>query len=252
MTGDEYLGQILIEKAKFGCSDYALIYSVVSPIITRWAGNYLEEIFPSGSSAKNTALKGKSDVDVFISIKHSCPNTLKEIFNKLAARMEKEGYLVRKQNVSIGTTIYGRDVDLVPGKKETGNTNYHWLYKSKNDSRTLTNVKQHITDITNSKRAKFIQLTKIWRNCHRLEFPSMNIELAVLEALKDQPHDIGLEQGFFNVLTYIQNNIETARLVDPCNTNNIISDDMTTTEKNKLAQKAQYCLRQTLWSNIIW
>ena len=252
MTGEEYLNQRLIEKANFNSSDYAIVHSVIAPIISEWAGENLEEIFPSGSSAKMTALKGKSDVDVFISIKHSCTNTLKEIFDKLAEKMTAKGFTVRKQNVSIGTTIYGRDVDLVPGKKEQGNTNYHWLYKSKSDSRTLTNVKQHITNITNSKRAKFIQLTKIWRNCHRLEFPSMNIELVVLEALKGQPHDIGLEQGFLKVLRYIGDNIETARLVDPCNTNNVISDDMTATEKSKLAKQALWCLRQTLWDNIIW
>lgn len=104
-------------------------------------------------------------------------------------------HVVRKQNVSLG--IKGLrynsvpiDVDIVPAKQQNINSNHHSLYKSKQNSWTQTNVKMHIDLVKNSGRREFIKLVKIWRECHHLEFPSINLELSVLDALNRYPHDI--------------------------------------------------------------
>ena len=256
MTGNEYLQKILNEKTYVYSAEqnarYQAVLSRVFPIINQWSMGYLEEVFQSGSSAKGTAIKGKSDVDIFISIKSSCNTTLENMFNSLGNAMTIAGYNVRRQNVSIGIKVGDIDVDLVPGKKDTGNTNYHKLYVSKKGSWTQTNVKLQIRNIQESRRAKFIQLTKIWRDCHHLEFPSINIELAVIEALKGYPYDTDLNTGFLRVLKYIRDNIMTLRLVDPGNSANILSDDMTENEKRIVQMYAQNSSAQEYWKDIIW
>lgn len=256
MTGNEYLQNVLNVKTYVYPAEqntqYQAVLTRVLPIIQYWSMGYLEDVFQSGSSAKGTAIKGKSDVDIFISIKSSCNTTLENMFNSLGNAMTIAGYNVRRQNVSIGIKVGNIDVDLVPGKKDIGNTNYHKLYVSKKDSWTQTNVKLQIQNIKNSRRAKFIQLTKIWRDCHRLEFPSINIELVVIEALKGCSYDIDLSTGFMKVLEYIRDNIMMLRLVDPGNTANILSDDMTENEKRIVQMYAQDSASQKYWKDIIW
>lgn len=256
MAGNEYLQNVLNAKTYVYSAEqnerYTAVVNSVFPTIRQWAGYYLEEVFQSGSSAKGTTIRGKSDVDVFISIKSSCDTTLKNMFDTLEKAMKNAGYNVRRQNVSIGIKIGNIDVDLVPGKKDAGNTNYHKLYVSKKDTWTQTNVKLQIQNIKNSHRSKFIQLTKIWRDCHHLEFPSINIELAVIEALKGYSYDIDLNTGFLRVLKYIRDNIMTLRLVDPGNSANILSDDMTENEKRIVQMCAQDSTLQKYWENIIW
>ena len=163
------------------------------------------------------------------------------------------GFQVRRQNVSLGIIVYNYNVNIVPGKKDPGNNYYHKLYKSKKNSWIQTNVENQIRDIQNSGRAKFIQLTKIWRDCQGLNsaFPSMNIELAVLETLYKTPYDISLEDGFKRVLSFLCN-IKNVRLVDNYNSNNIVSDDMMEIEKEFVARMAYDSLRKPCWEEIIW
>ena len=256
MNGNDYLQNILNTKACSSIADrvnqYNLVLARLLPIIRQWSNGCLEEVFQSGSSAKGTAIKGKSDVDIFISIKSTCESTLETIYDTLGEAVRRAGYNIRRQNVSIGLKIGNIDVDLVPGKKDIGNTNYHKLYVSKKRSWTQTNVKLQIQNIKNSHRAKFIQLTKIWRDCHRLEFPSMNIELIVLEALKGCSHDISLSEGFLRVLRYIEDKILYAYLIDPGNSGNVISNDMTHQEKLAVQQQARNSLAQQYWSYVVW
>ena len=158
---------------------------------------------------------------------------------------------VRKQNVSVGLKFDGYNVDLVPGKRQSDNTNYHCIYKSKKGTWTQTNVKYQIKHILNSGCANHIKLVKIWRDCHGLDFPSVNIELAVLDALKYQKRNMLLSNDFIAILKYFSANLKDARLVDISNSNNIISDDMTTEEKYKIAKCACSCLDHRL-QEIIW
>lgn len=255
MPSNQYLQDILNKKSStyFDSLNLNNISSVLYPILKEWSRGCDEEIFIAGSSAKGTAIKGKSDLDIFISIKHSCIDTPKILFNNLFSWLQFKGFNnIRKQNVSIGIKAYGCDIDIVPAKLQPGYTNYHWLYKSKIDSIQQTNVKAQISHIKNSGRTAFIKLTKIWRDCWSLDFPSVNLELSVIEALKYKAHNISYSDGFLSVLDYLKNDFSTARLVDPFNSNNIISEDMTNAEKISIQEKAKECRSYTYWRDIIW
>lgn len=161
--------------------------NVIDPLvqhISKWAGEFLNGIYLSGSRVKGTAIKLSSDLDLFISLKSTTDITLKEIYDSLYNYIDSAGYKARKQNVSIGVNISGMQIDLCPAKKRPGNTNDHSLYINKRDTWTQTNIIEHINKVQNSGRISEIVMLKIWRKLHKLEFPSIYLELTVIEALR--------------------------------------------------------------------
>ena len=148
-------------------------------IATTFAGNQLQQLIKSGSSAKGTAVRGTSDIDLFISLKADTTNSLKDIYNMLDSRLKGNGIATRRQNVSIGITYNGLEIDLVPGKIQSGYANYHSIYVSKRDTWMQTNVKANIDMVTSSNRISEIILGKIWRKLHALDFPSVYLNIPV-------------------------------------------------------------------------
>lgn len=254
MSGDEYVMQVVNKYKLPNAIDTFTQTNLIIPLkqlVTTWAGGCLEDIYLSGSRAKGTAVNLSSDLDLFISLKSITNNTLKEIYNSLYYHIEQAGYKVRKQNVSIGVSIGEKQVDLVPGKKRAGFTNDHSLYISKRDTWTQTNVITHINTVKNSGRINEIILTKIWRKLHNLDFPSIYLELSVLEALKGK-QTASPSSNFWSVLEYLNDNFVDKRIFDPANTNNMISDDLYKYEKEAIQRKAKESRGQKYWRDIIW
>lgn len=134
----------------------------VYPILANWAGTQLEEVKFSGSHAKGTGVAGKTDTDLFISLKSNTTNTLKDIYYSLNNKMLASGYSTKLQNVSIRVAHNGIEIDLVPGIKHSSNSNYHWLYVKKSGrERTQTNIDRHINIVTSSGRVNEIRALKI-------------------------------------------------------------------------------------------
>lgn len=259
---DTYFENILQRKSSnYSLNDAYNVKSFFEPAIREWSNGLLNEFFVAGSVAKGVSIKGKSDFDYFVSINCSCTDPLAFLYNSLCNALtdfgKKKGFTVRRQNVSLGIkglVYYNNaiDIDIVPAKQQAINSDYHSLYKSKQNTWTQTNVKSHIDYIKNSHRQNFIKLIKIWRECHNLELPSMNLELAVLEALRGYFYDIPLERGFGLIMEYFRDSFVSSRLVDPCNANNVVSEDMTFQEKSLIKQKAQQAIQASNWSNVIW
>lgn len=227
---------------------------VIDPLheaVKKWAGDCLYEVEISGSRAKGTAITLSSDFDLFISLKHDTENTLKEIYDSLFKFLVQKDYKVRKQNVSIGVRHWNTDVDLVPAKKHTGNTNDHSLYISKQGTWRQTNVTKHINMVKNSGRIVEIVLLKVWRKLHGLDFPSIYLELTVIEALKGRSKS-DPANNFLAVLEYLRDDFVNKTIVDPANTNNIISEDLFKYEKEAIRKKARESRVQQYWRNIIW
>lgn len=229
-------------------------YFVINPLealINEWACNCLNNVYISGSRSKGTAITLSSDLDLFISLKSDTNNTLKEIYQSLNNFFVNKGYKTREQNVSIGVEIVGKKVDLVPAKKRAGNTNYHSLYIRKKDSWTQTNIIEHINKVKSSGRVTEIILLKVWRQLHNLSFPSIYLELTVIEALKNKSKN-SPANNFRAILQYLDNGFVEKIVIDPANSNNVISDDLFKYEKENIRKKAKESLSQKYWQDIIW
>jgi hypothetical protein len=46
--------------------------------------------------------------------------------------------------------------------------------------------------------------------------------------------------------------VTSTRVVDPANTNNVLSDDLTKPERERIANLAAQSARQQYWKDIIW
>lgn len=219
--------------------------------IARWAGICLQDITYSGSYAKGTALDSSSDLDLFVSLKSSTEDSLFEIYKTLANSLKAAGYNTREQNVSVRVSKFGYDIDVVPAKNNKGNTNMHKLYNKRKDSWIQTDVKKHINIVSKSNRIEEISALKIWRNINGLKLPSIMLEIMTVKALKGKK--IGdIENNIFYMLNFIKNNIEAITVVDPANTNNIISDNMYKYEKEAVKKAAGSAMTKQYWSEIIW
>lgn len=251
---DEYVSKIVNKYQIQAGIDTRTQINVINPLkklISQWAGDCLNDIYLSGSRAKGTAINLSSDLDLFISLKSTTDNSLNEIYDSLYSYFYRAGHNVRKQNVSIGVEFAGKQVDLVPAKKRAGNTNYHSLYISKRKTWTQTNVIEHINTINKSGRISEIVLLKVWRKLHQLDFPSIYLELTVLEALKGRSKN-NLANNFLTILEYLRDEFVEKKIVDPANTNNIISEDLYRYEKESIQKKARTSRSQKYWEDIIW
>lgn len=95
MSADAYLQSILLREAvNTGLtSPVRDVIGSLMPVVLQWSGSYLVDLSPSGSFAKGTANKSGTDIDVFVSLAHNTPETLKDIYTKLFQRMTELGYL---------------------------------------------------------------------------------------------------------------------------------------------------------------
>lgn len=253
MTADQYVESILAKYAvqRGSTSPAERLGAAVAAPLSEWAGQQLNALVYSGSYAKETGVHGVSDVDVFISLKSDTTNTLQEIFDGLYSLAQKQGWSPRQQNVSVGVTVNGARGDLVPGKVQAGYKNYHSLYLRKRGSWTQTNVALHVDTVRNSGRLKEIRAIKIWRMLHGLDFPSLYLELFSIGALAGRSRST-LAENVLHALQTIGSSLATTRIVDPANTNNILSDDLTQAEKQRIAAQAAQSAREQYWGKIIW
>ena len=252
MAADDYL-QGILQREVVDTGIYSPVRGVqnkLQPAIQEWAGSYLLSVTPSGSFAKGTANHSGTDIDLFISLAQHTPNTLKEIYDTLFKKMGEKGYSPKRQNVSINVQVNGYSVDLVPAKRQDAYNSDHSLYRRKADTWTKTNVTTHINHVTGGGRLNETRIVKLWRNQKGLDFPSFYLELTVINALSGQY--IGTLSGkVMRVFEYLRDTFPNARVIDPANTNNIISDDLSAAERARIKATAEQAIKAQYWSEIV-
>lgn len=255
-TADEYLQGILKREA-VNTGLFSPVYqaqNTIRPVIEAWAGDRLLSLSPSGSFMKGTANKSGTDIDLFISITSHPRETLKDIYNSLDSTLKANGYATKRQNVSININVNGESVDLVPATQQNALTGDHSLYRRKAGTWTKTNVMTHAGHVQLSGRTDEIRVLKLWRNQHGLDFPSFYLELTVINALNTGLFNRApygkLSENIATVLRHIRDNFASSVVIDPANTNNRISDDLTVAEKAAIVRAATNALSQT-WDQFV-
>ena len=251
MTADDYLGGILMREAvdRSINSPVRGVAVTLAPLIQTWSAGHLNSVSASGSFAKGTANKSGTDIDLFLSLASNTPFSLAEIHNTLFNALTKAGYKPRRQNVSINVRVGGYDVDLVPAKRQDNNSSDHSLYRRKADTWTKTNVDRHLAVVTGAGREMETRIVKLWRNQKGLDFLSFYLELTVIEALRGSGGT--LSTRVWRVFEYLRDSFLAARVIDPANTNNIISDDLTANQKMAIKQAAENALAAKTWEEIV-
>lgn len=248
---DQYLRSVLArERVDTGpSSPLRAVAARLSPMLSHWGNGYLLGIEPSGSFGKDTANRSSTDIDLFLTLSSSTPDTLAQIRNSLGNCLNQHGYQYRDQNVSLGINVAGNKVDLVPGKRQGQYGTDHSLFRRRANTWTKTNIQTHINLVRNSRRTEEIRAIKLWRDQWGLDFPSIYLELAALEALRGKP--VGrLSENVADVLRYLSVRLTATRIVDPANTNNVISDDLSISGKQAVAAAAKRALNGS-WKDFV-
>lgn len=225
----------------------------LAPHIFAWANGYEYEIKLAGSHAKGTAISGSSDIDIFISLHPSVKdsNTLENVYNTLRNRFNETGYQTREQNVSLGINHTGLKVDIVAGVRHHPLGLDHSIWKRKKGTWTKTNIDEHINYILRSGRTEDIKAIKIWKKLRGLDFPSFYLELSVIEALSGRPLNGSPADNFVIIMRYLQNEFVSKIIIDPSNTQNQVSDELTLAEKQIIKNAASLTLLGN-WNQAIW
>jgi hypothetical protein len=250
MTADQYLRGLLAKHQVNVAGAQAVAVQQILPTLQHWAGQYLIEIQLSGSVAKGTANAGANDMDLFIAMSSTTPGTLRDIYESLHT-MAAQRWPARRQNVSTGIQAGGYLFDLVPGRLQPGYQNWFSLWRNKAQTWTQTNIALQIQTVANSGRAEEIRILKLWRSLAGLDFPSFILELAVLQALHGRR--LGdLANNVSAALDWLRDNMSTAQLVDPANTNNVVTDDLSASDRAAIARAAGAARAQQYFSNFVW
>ena len=253
MSADNYLQQILNREAvNTGIfSPVRGVQAILEPTIREWANRFLIGVSPSGSFAKGTSNKSGTDIDLFISLSAVTQDPLGQIYESLFKKLQEKDYAPKRQNVSIRVRASGYDIDLVPGIRQGNIGDDHSLYRRRADTWTKTNVQTHINHVIGAGWQPEIRILKLWRDQKGLEFPSFYLELTIIRALATCFYRGGLAVDVWKVFQFLANDFNSTRIQDPANTNNVISDDLSSTERGKIKKAAARALGARDWSEIV-
>ena len=234
-------------------------------VLRNWANVYLLDILDSGSHAKGTAINFSSDIDYIVSLKsefHEQNGGLKTIYTSLKNELIRNygNESIRFQNVSFRINIFNLKIDITPARKHKGNTNNHSLFVSKRKTWTQTNIQKHINDVSKSGRTQEIKLLKIWRELHKLDFPSIYLEYLIINILSGKSLENNcIEKHFILILEELAKGKQgdmNRRMMDPANSKNILSELLTNSAKDKIIRKAkeslQFFNKSKNWKQVIW
>lgn len=205
-----------------------------------------------GSFAKNTMIKAAYDLDIVVYFPSSANYSLKSIYEGVEQRLQQKGYKTKRTNVAVRLPYdNGFNIDVVPGRAIDTTYIDANLYSTEKDSQKKTSIKKHIDLVRkNGGYQEVIKLLKLWRQRNGLSIGSFPLELATSNALAGNRGD--LENRFWTALQYLKDNFTTARLVDPANSANVVSDDLSYSTKQAVTYAAQVSCSKQSWNQIVW
>ncbi|MEK6583670.1 MAG: hypothetical protein AABY66_02335, partial [Nitrospirota bacterium] len=201
----------------------------------------------AGSKAKGTMIKENYDLDMVCYFLSDEGRTLKELYEYvkgiLSAKyiVEPKASALRIKAQSNGSKI-DYHIDVVPGKFIDETQKDVFLYVSTAEKERLkTNIKKHIVYISESNYKDVIKIVKLWRTRNNLRIKTFVLEILVVETLNDEK-GLSLSEATICVLNNIYENIRSLKLVDPANSNNVLSDILSPSDKTLFSNKAKEAL----------
>ncbi len=204
-----------------------------------------------GSYAKHTMIKASYDLDLVLYYPPTANFTVQALYESVESRLKRKGYITRRHNVAIRLPYEGGiHVDVVPGRAIDQTYLYANLFASDKTQTKQTSIKKHLDLVRkNGGYQEVIKLLKLWKLKHGLKIPTFALELATAKALSGNRGD--LENRFWTVLTFLRDSFPSCRLVDPANSANIISDELSSLAKDSVRGAATISCSKRTWPEII-
>lgn len=257
-NADNYLHNVLSENNIRGNRTLNAIAVKKRDQIKNFLSNEFNEMLVGnpvnwGSTARGTAVGDNFDFDIIVPFSGSSFTSLEEmydaVYEALYRKFDGANTKVRKQKRSLGVTFYVNGLelhfDVVPGReindyrtdKELNlfvRPDNFWT----NTSRMKTNLDAHRSMTVNRpEERKVVKLLKLYRDRNALSAKSTVIQLIVMRAFDHQPPAYSLANNLVYAMEYIAENLATLRLLDPANSGNVVSESMSSYDRNRLANR---------------
>lgn len=229
----------LVKEYKFKVEGFEEeLYKSIKKLIKNFDKKNVKQIYLTGATEKKTNSKSKQTIEILISIKAKDMRSPEEIIESYANYFRYLDFEVQVRQFAICFTYHDVNFELIPSKLKSGTYNYHYLYDTQAKKVTVTNMNILRNDVVNSKNQDEIILLKLWRDKQGLQFPSIYIELVVMAVMKKCDKK-GLFSRFIKVLDYLKKDFAIDVYYDPSNTDNIVSDMLSPSEKELIKQCAK-------------
>lgn len=252
MTSDEYFRHLLAQQnlTQEQLNSLRSLREKIQGQLSVLQGS--PRFYYAGSFSKGTMIREVFDLDIVIYWPSESGYTLKGIFDAVGETLRKHWNHVNPKTVAWELPFEGGfHIDVVPGRAIDSSFRYANLYRRDRDSPLQTSIKIHIDTVRNSGRQEVIRLLKLWRFKRNVPFKkSLALELMTIDGCKGIRTD-ALETQFLATLRYVRDNIASARIVDPANTNNIVSDEMSSFDKQLIQSAADTALKAQYWSQVL-
>ncbi|HLV95112.1 MAG TPA: hypothetical protein VKS44_07960 [Candidatus Acidoferrales bacterium] len=222
----------------------------VMPVLKEWAGQSLLGITLSGAYAHNTAISLASSVDVLVSLSPIAGMEMKAVFWNLFEFLTKHDLKAGTRQVSMQVQSKGLKVDIIPVYRDPAGSGC-LLHNRRSETAIRTDPARHVHLVANSGRSQEICAIKIWRERSSLEFPSLYLELSVMQALEGERFG-QLSDNISTVFRYLSGRFRTVAVRDPANSDNVVSDDLADVDKQAVAKAAHAALYEENWKKIFW
>lgn len=252
MTAQEYL-QSLLNSQDLSQTELSGLRTLREKIEQqlRTGLQKVERVYYAGSFGKKTMIREQYDLDIVVYWASNCGFTLEAIYNGVGKMLAKHWKVVNPKTVAWELPFEGGfHIDVVPGRAIDASFKYANLYRRDTKSSLQTSIKVHLDTVRNSGRCDAIRLMKLWRKRKLVPIAkSLALELLTINGCGGKP-STDLAKQVWGTFEYLRDNILTVRLVDPANTNNIISDQISSSEKQAIKQAAQIALASKTWVEI--
>jgi len=175
-----------------------------------------------GSRAKGTLIGESYDLDIACYFEHAdtAPGeSLEEIYNNVAAVLDKDYALVRKTSALRirDRQLIDFHIDVVPGRFTDGSRSDCFLHQNGGDKERLkTNLDIHIAHVRDSGVLPAIRLLKLWKVRKGLHIRQFPYELLAIDLLKGR-HSKGVAEQLIHVWTEICDTERAPLVQDPAN-----------------------------------
>lgn len=205
----------------------------------------------AGSYAKRTIIRQRYDLDIVVYWPYGTQWTLQQIYERVGQTLKRHWDYVTPKTVSWELPFNGGfHIDVVPGRALDNQYKEANLYRTDKGTSLKTSLKTHIDTVRYSGRNDAIRLMKLWRERKKVPFKkSFLLEMMTINGCKGVS-TTSLSDQVMAAMKYIRDNIVGYSILDPANSNNSLSDDLSTATRQQIKEAAAAAVNAQYWSNI--
>jgi len=205
-----------------------------------------------GSYAKNTMIKASYDLDIVLYWSSDSPYSLASLYKAAEGVLDRNWETVIKKKVGLELPFKGDfHIDVIPGKFSSNDDKFAYLYNNRTGGRFLTSIYYQVEYVKKSNRQDIIRLIKLWKKRKNISIKTIILESCVIEGCKGIDRS-KLAPQLMATFKYIRDNIQNTRMLDPTNSNNVISNELSKETKNQIRKHAIQAIEAQYWKQVFF